>query len=135
MENKSPHFWWIISIFSITILGLIAFILTERIVCAEKIMIYISYASVILSITLSVFAILYTYTSNVQIQQQFNKINAAAENIQSVSNELTATEKKLNDSLEIILEKLENINQSQQKIYNQFNNENAQINGVNITNQ
>lgn len=134
MGSKSPHFWWIISILSITILGLIAFILTDRIACAEKIMIYISYASVILSITLSIFAILYTYTSNVQIQQQFEKINAVATNIQSVSNSLITTENRLNGNLEIILERLEDIDQSQQKIYTQFTNVNTQVEGTTITN-
>ena len=67
---NSPHFWWIISTLGLTIIALVAFVLTNRIACANKIMDYISYASVILSITLSVFALLYTYTSNVQIQQQ-----------------------------------------------------------------
>lgn len=77
---NSPHFWWIISTLGLTIIALVAFVLTNRIACANKIMDYISYASVILSITLSVFALLYTYTSNVQIQQQFEKINSAADN-------------------------------------------------------
>ncbi len=134
MENKSPHFWWIVSVLSVAILGLIAFILTDRIACAETIMVYISYASVILSITLSVFAILYTYTSNVQIQQQFEKINAAATTIQSGSDKLIATESKLNDNLQTILDKLENIDQSQQKIYTQVTNENIQIPRTEITN-
>jgi len=134
METKSPHFWWIISILSVTILGLVAFVLTDRIACADRIMIYISYASVILSITLSVFAILYTYTSNVQIQQQFEKINAAATTIQTASNNLITTESKLNENLKTILEKLENIDQSQQEIYTQFTNVNTKIRETDIIN-
>ena len=78
MNTKSPHFWWIICLMGLAIIALVAFILSERICEANKIMEFISYSTAIVSITLSIFAIQYTYTSNVQIQQQFEKINAVA---------------------------------------------------------
>lgn len=127
METKSPHFWWIISLLSITIIALMAFILTERTICAHIISEYISYASVILSITLSIFAILYTYTSNVQIQQQFEKINLAANNIREASTSLITTNNKLNESLNTIMERLGNIDKSQNEMRSQLNNMNNQI--------
>lgn len=127
METKSPHFWWIISLLSVIIIALIAFILTERTACAEIISEYISYASVILSITLSVFAILYTYTSNVQIQQQFEKINSAANNIREASTSLITTNNRLNDSLNTIMDRLGNIDESQNEMRAQLNNMNNQI--------
>ena len=96
---------------------------------------YISYASVILSITLSVFAILYTYTSNVQIQQQFEKINSAANTITSTSSNLAATGNKLNENLDTILERLENIDQFQQEMTSQLTDMNKQIENPNVTNQ
>lgn len=108
-SSNSPHFWWLMSILGMTIIVLIAFIMTDRILGAYKIMEYVSYASVILSITLSVFAILYTYTSNVQIQQQFEKINSAAAGITSTSDKLSETGKKLADNLDDILERLDSI--------------------------
>ena len=82
---------------------------------------YISYASVILSITLSVFALLYTYTSNVQIQQQFEKINSAADNITSASERLKTTTGKLDENLGTILQLLESIDIKQQEISNNIN--------------
>lgn len=82
---------------------------------------YISYASVILSITLSVFALLYTYTSNVQIQQQFEKINSAADNITSASERLKTTTGKLDENLGTILQHLESIDIKQQEISNNIN--------------
>lgn len=118
---NSPHFWWIISTLGLTIIALVAFVLTNRIACANKIMDYISYASVILSITLSVFALLYTYTSNVQIQQQFEKINSAADNITSASERLKTTTGKLDENLGTILQHLENIDIKQQEISNNIN--------------
>lgn len=105
----SPHFWWLISVLGLTIILLVAFIMSDRICCANKIMEYVSYASVILSITLSVFAIMYTYSSNQQISRQFEKINSAAEIIMRTSDKLSATGNKLEENLDNILEGLDGI--------------------------
>ena len=134
METKSPHFWWIISILTAIIIALVSFILTNRIANASIIVDYISFASVILSITLSVFAILYTYTSNVQIQQQFEKINSAATSIHETSNKLISTESKLNELLDTISTRLENIDESQKEINTHLNNMNNQVDEITINN-
>lgn len=96
---------------------------------------YISYASVILSITLSVFALLYTYTSNVQIQQQFEKINSAADNITSASERLKTTTGKLDENLGTILQHLESIDIKQQEISNNFNTTLSRTDITNIPKQ
>ena len=127
MNSRSPHFWWIISLLSSAIIALVAFIFTNRISCSYIIAEYISYASVLLSITLSIFAILYTYTSNVQIQQQFEKINSAANNICEASNSLLSTNEKLNESLNVIMERLGNIDKSQNEMRVQLNDMNKQV--------
>ncbi len=134
MKINNPNFWWIISILTVLIIVLLSFILTKRIIDSESIMNYISFASVILSITLSVFAILYTYTSNVQIQQQFEKINSAATSIHSTSTELISTERKLNEMLGTIYERLENIDESQKEMNTHLNNMNNQVDGSKINN-
>lgn len=126
-NSDSPHFWWLIGILVFIIVGLVAHICTNKVLCAEKIMEYISYASIILSITLSVFAILYTYTSNVQIQQQFEKINSAVGNITSTSNDLTIISNKLEDNLDAILQRLESIDNKQKEITGQMNNINTKL--------
>lgn len=126
-NTVSPHFWWVISILSFIIICLIAYICTNKVLCAEKIMEYISYASIILSITLSVFAIMYTYTSNSQIQQQFEKINSAVGNITSTSNDLTIISNKLEDNLDAILQRLESIDNKQKEITGQMNNINTKL--------
>lgn len=96
---------------------------------------YISYASVILSITLSVFALLYTYTSNVQIQQQFEKINSAADNITSASERLKTTTGKLDENLGTILQHLESIDIKQQEISNNINTTLSRTDITNIPKQ
>lgn len=125
-ESKSsspmPHYWWSIILMALTIIALISFILSERIVEAEKVMEYISYASVILSITLSVFAIMYTYTSNNQIQEQFEKINNAANNITATSEKLTKTGNALKQNLETIMDGIENIRTDMNVQFNSINN-------------
>ena len=125
-ESKSsspmPHYWWSIILMALTIIALISFILSERIVEAEKVMEYISYASVILSITLSVFAIMYTYTSNNQIQEQFEKINNAANNITATSEKLAQTGNALKQNLDTIMDGIENIRTDMNVQFNSINN-------------
>ena len=121
--TKSPHFWWLISVLGLTIIALIAFIITDRIICSAKLMEYVSVCSIVLSITLSIFAIQYTYTSNNEIHQQFEKINSVAENIKGTSENLATTNALLNDNLDKILESLENVGQSQQDIAKQIANQ------------
>lgn len=95
---------------------------------------FISYSTAILSITLSIFAIQYTYFSNIQIQQQFDKINAVAESIRATSERLNGTSSKLNDNLDNILEQLEHIDKSQQEMNTKLNMNEKVDNATNITN-
>lgn len=127
MESKYHNFIWLFFIMAIVIIALISFILTYRMFYAYKIMEFISYSSAILSITLSIFAIQYTYTSNVQIQQQFEKINSVADNIRSTSDNLGLTVQKLDQNLEVILNKLDTIDQSQQQMSSQIDNMNNTV--------
>ncbi len=134
MRTKSPNFWWIISIMCAVIISLVSFIISERTCDAGEIMEFISYSSTLLSITLSIFAIQYTYTSNVQIQQQFEKINAAAEDIRNTAKNLNLTSCKLDDNLGSIFERLENIDQSQKEMSYQLNNMNTTVNEASTNN-
>jgi predicted PurR-regulated permease PerM len=132
-KNNIIHYWWSITLMALFIIVLISFILSERIVEAEKVMEYVSYASVILSITLSIFAIMYTYTSNVQIQEQFEKINNAANNITATSEKLTQTGDTLNNNLSTILDSLENLRTDMNVQFKSINN-NMILKDIEITN-
>lgn len=122
MAKTRHNFWWTIGILAAANIALASFILSDRVADAAKIMEFISYSSALLSITLSVFAIQYTYTSNVQIQQQFDKINSVAENIRGTSNMLNRTSGSLDKNLKEILSHLESIDRSQQEIYSTLDN-------------
>lgn len=112
--TKSPHFWWIICVLSVIIIGLLAFIITERILCSDVLMEYVSVCSIVLSITLSIFAIQYTYYSNNQVYQQFQNINSVADNIKETAKNLADTNAKLNQNMDQILDRLENLNTTQE---------------------
>lgn len=120
LSTKSPHFWWLIGVLMIIIIALISFIITERICCSENLMNYISVCSVLLSITLSVFAIQYTYSSNNEIHRQFDKINSVADNIKATSENLANTNVLLKGSLDKIQDTLDNFDNSQKQIVNQI---------------
>lgn len=133
-KTKFVHFWWIISIMALSIISMVSFILCQRTINANEIMEFVSYSSAILSITLSIFAIQYTYTSNVQIQQQFEKINSVADNIRGTANKLNLTSGKLEENLEVILKQLENIDASQKEMSSRINNlNNTQVGDFNIS--
>lgn len=121
-QGVSPHIIWTICILILLVIGLISYILFGKVLCAYELMEYISYASVLLSITLSIFAILYTYTSNVQIQQQFEKINSAATKLSSTSDKLDKTGHTLDSNLSSILEQLNVITNSQKEMSTKINN-------------
>lgn len=120
--TKSPHFWWLISLLGIIIILLVTYIITERTICSEKLLDYIAVCSTLLSITLSIFAIQYTYNSNNEIHNQFEKINSAAEIIKDTSRALSDTNAQLKENLGHILEALDSMGQSQQNIAQQIEN-------------
>ena len=130
LSSKSPHFWWLIIILVLTIVSLTSYIISDRVCCSENLMNYISVCSVLLSITLSIFAIQYTYTSNNEIHRQFDKINSAADSIKSTSENLAVTNTLLKESIDQIQEKLDN---SQKQIENQISDiKNSVINSSDI---
>lgn len=122
LSPKSPHFWWLICLLSGVILALAGFIITKRVIGSDRLMEYVSVCSVLLSITLSIFAIQYTYTSNNEIHQQFEKINSVADNIRYTSEGLIATSNYLKENLPQILEYLEFLKKNQQDMSAQIKN-------------
>ncbi len=92
MENKSNlsvNTIWTISLLAIIIILLLSYIIWGKIEDASVLVEYISYAGTLLSITLSIFAIQYTYHSNNRAETQFDKINQAAEKIIRASESMT----------------------------------------------
>ena len=129
-RNGTVHFVYAIAILSVILGCLVAFIESKRISDGKIVMEFISNVSTILSIVLSIFAIQYTYFSNAQIQQQFEKIDTAANHIASTSKDLTVTGSKINESFSNIMNKLDKIDSTQQDINNKLGNENTPLNNL-----
>ncbi len=126
MKKINPHIIWIIGILILIIILLIAYIIVCKLPSSDLIISYVSCASILLSIALSILAIQYTYTSNAYTQRQFEKINAAATMITTLSNKLAATENKINESMVYINNRLDSIDRIQKEI------KNSQIPSTNI---
>lgn len=106
---NSPHFWWIIAIAIVIIVFLLAWALSKGVFNGEKIKTFITDAGLLLSITLSIFAIAYTYTSNNNTSRQFEKINNAAERIVDTAHRITESQIALNQQTKRILDEIDEI--------------------------
>ena len=127
---SSTTFWWVLSVVGTLFLASLAYIIVNQIVGYEIIANYIAAFATLLSIVLSVFAIIYTYTSNAEISQHFLKINSAADNIRNTSSRLTETNAKFRDNLQQILDKLDTIDHHQRNFSDQLQSLNAPFNAA-----
>lgn len=114
--TKSPHFWWIIGVLSAIIIILTTLIVTHPTIGCEVLIVKISVCSTLLSITLSIFAIQYTYHSNIEVSKQFKEINTAARNINATSKVLSKLSDALNIQIKDILQNVSNIATTQTTI-------------------
>ena len=117
---KSPHFWWIVSVLVVILIILSVIILTNRVIDGEGVIVFISNFALLLSIILSILAIGFTYTSNIQIQGQFDKINNAATNVNDSAHKM---EKTAND----IVNRIEVVEKYQMAINEKLDNKNIQM--------
>ena len=115
---------WTIAALIIVILCLVAYIITfcfDEENCNRSIN-CLSVFSVLLSIVLSIFAILYTYTSNIEINRQFEKIVAVRNAINKSSEKLSSTNDMLNGNIGEIIDRLKNIDKTQEAIRSSVDN-------------
>ena len=117
---NSPHFWWIISVLLIIIVVLLTIVIRGNIMCSQKIIDSISTVALLLSIILSILAIAFTYTSNSQVGNQFDKINGAA-------NKISETVIKLSSVTDDILNRLNRLERMQEVINNKMDNRNVGV--------
>lgn len=107
--------WWTITLMALIIIALATHILIGVDIAPGRILRYISYGSTLLSITLSVFAILYTFLSNNKIDREFADLNRA-------TNEIKATNELLKGNLEMIIRAVERTNEAVNNIPSRLSN-------------
>lgn len=101
---------------SAIIIILTTLIVTHPTIGCEVLIVKISVCSTLLSITLSIFAIQYTYHSNIEVSKQFKEINTAARNINATSKVLSKLSDALNIQIKDILQNVSNIATTQTTI-------------------
>lgn len=134
----SPHIVWSIVILSTSIIILLGFIFSCRMIDANAIKVFIDYAATLLSITLSIFAIAFTYTSNNSTQRQFDKIDYASMKIVDSATKLDKSEQEISSSIKVMHEKLLRIENDMGIIKNNIPNvvnESKPDIGSNVSNQ
>lgn len=144
---------WTICILAFLLLLAIAFIATCRMVDGSGLSKYLSFASVLLSVVLSVFAIMFTYTSNASIEHRFNRIDeiskdmenatklidAISKDLESATKLMGSTSDQLNNNIGEILAKIKDVSDKLNKNdgtadYSKAANNNLCINGKTISN-
>jgi hypothetical protein len=129
--TKSPHFWWIICLLSAIIIGLVSFIITQRCVDSAALIAYIGVCSTLLSITLSIIAIQYTYHSNIDVSKQFKEINATARNINTTSKDLTKLSGVIEGRIKDVFSHLRDIADTQASILDEVKNRDIHTSSTN----
>lgn len=95
LARKNVMMWWVIVIMGLTIIALISFIYCDQKLQGSDIVKYVEFAATLLSIVLSIFAILYSYFSALEASRQWGEINTAV----SVMEKTTETIEKNNETL------------------------------------
>ena len=95
LARKHIIMWWVIVLMGLTIIALISFIYCDKVLHGSEILKYVEFAATLLSIVLSIFAILYSYFSALEASRQWGDINTAV----SVMEKTTETIEKNNETL------------------------------------
>lgn len=95
LVRKHIIMWWVMVLMGLTIIALISFVFCNKVLKGSDIIRYVEFAATLLSIVLSIFAILYSYFSALEASRQWGEINTAV----SVMEKTTETIEKNNETL------------------------------------
>lgn len=100
-SHTSVHFWWVVVIMTVVIITLLALLCTDIIECDRSIRAFLSFTATILSIVLSVFAIMYSYYSMIEAARQWHDVDKAVcvinASIETISNTILEQLKQIID--------------------------------------
>ena len=104
---------WIIAILLILLILAAGFILTDRVIQANALYSYLSFTATLLSIILSVVAIMYSYFSTIVNERQMAEVTAAVTEIKATNRNINDNNQLMNDTIIALLEKVSAINAKQ----------------------
>lgn len=118
---KQAYWFWLGIIVGLSIL-IIAYLIVNKDDCYLSINRYVGFAATLLSIVMSIFAIMYTYTSNQQIGEKFKDIDNAAHEIHHTAEIIRSEATNMNQRMDNLQSQLNTLYASQFKS-NEKNNE------------
>ena len=93
--TTTVHFWWTLSLMVIIIIILLSLLLTNRLNCDSRIMTFLSFTSTLLSIVLSVFAVMYSFFSMQDASRQWKNVDKAVKVIEAYTNIINGNNQQL----------------------------------------
>jgi hypothetical protein len=93
------HFWWVISVMAMLIIILSSLLYFQVALCEGMIMKLMSFASTLLSIVLSVFAVMYSYYSMQDASRNWGNVSNMLKTIEAYTNNINSFNRQLVDQL------------------------------------
>lgn len=112
--NASVHYKWILGVLMFLLMVAVTLLIFAKTCCQNRLMEYLAFASTLLSIVLSVFAIQFTFFSNHEMHHQFLNINGAVAKIEESSRKCDEVNTLLSAHIDEILQKLDSVNRNQE---------------------
>lgn len=110
-KNEAMTNWyWVVGVLVVINIILFTYCINEKVLIAYEVIDYISSAGLFLSIVLSVVAIQYTYSSNLQSTHHFERINKAADRMDDTGKEIKEAISKIQPKIDEILREQDKTN-------------------------
>ncbi|MBQ8462494.1 MAG: hypothetical protein IJ544_00045 [Prevotella sp.] len=93
------HYWWVICSLIVIIVILAALLCTNIQMFEHRIMTFLSFTATLLSIVLSIFAIMYSFYSMKESSQQWNAVKTAVKSIETYTNILSRSTEQMVDQV------------------------------------
>lgn len=97
--NPLVHFWWIIGTLLLIIVLLAALLCTNIQMFEHKIMTFLSFTATLLSIILSIFAIMYSFYSMKESSRQWMEVTTAVKSIEAYTDILSKSTQQMVDQV------------------------------------
>ncbi|MBR1447674.1 MAG: hypothetical protein IJ588_02865 [Prevotella sp.] len=101
-RTSLAHFWWVICILLLVIVILSALLCTNIQMFEHRIMTFLSFTATLLSIVLSIFAIMYSFYSMKESSQQWNAVKTAVKSIENYTSILSRSTEQMVDQVIMI---------------------------------
>lgn len=93
--KTSSNWWWAVSLMMLTIVVLLALLFTTKFENESKIMTFLTFTATILSIVLSIIAVMYSFYSMQDASRKWNNVDKAVSNIKEYTDNINQANRQL----------------------------------------